>query len=81
MENRRVYDVGYFSDKEYLKLREIFDGETGRAGIVVSADPDYLDPINTLVTISSDKFNNTLDMVTMFSNILAIELLTALEKE
>lgn len=78
MASKLSYDIGYYSFDEINKLMTLFNGDKGRNGITVTADVNVPDWNNILLTIESDKFNSKLEMVDMFANILAVELLDRL---
>lgn len=80
MASKLTYDIGYFMEDDYLKLRNVFREDLGRKGIVVTANLDVPDPFNILVTIESDSYPNKILMLDMFANILAVELLDQLQE-
>lgn len=75
MARKLSYDIGYYSYAEFEKLKTMFNGDKGRNGVYITADINVPDWNNILLTIESDKYNSKLEMVDMFANILAVELL------
>lgn len=78
MASKLSYDVGYYSFDEINKLMTLFNGGKGRNGIILTADVNVPDWNNILLTIESDKYSSKLEMLNMFSAILAVELLDRL---
>lgn len=75
MASKLTYDIGYYTQDDYMKLHNMFNDDLGRKGIVVTANLDVPDPFNILVTIESEEYPNKILMLDMFCNILAVELL------
>ena len=69
------YDIGYYTKKDVDKLFELFNGNKGREGIVLSVDLNVPDWNNLLVTIESEKYESALKMLDMFTSIILAELL------
>ena len=78
MASKLSYDVGYYSYEEINKLMTLFNGDKGRNGIILTADVNVPDWNNILLTIESNKYSSKLEMLDMFSAILAVELLDRL---
>ena len=70
-----THEMGYYSCWEVGKLRKIFNDDKGRCGIVVNSkyNAHYLS--GPVLTIESDKYADKVEMLQMFSAILAKELL------
>ena len=75
MASKLSYDIGYYSYAELEKLKAMFNGDKGRNGLYITADINVPDWNNILITIESDKYTDKIQMLDMFANILAVELL------
>jgi len=75
MAKRLSYDIGFYTLDQVEKLMALFNGHKNHSGITLSCDTDVPDQYNLIITIESDKYNSKLEMLEMFSAILAVELL------
>ena len=75
MASKLTYDIGFYTRAEVEKLMTLFNGRKNHSGIILSADFDVPDQNNLVITIESDKYNSKLEMLEMFSAVLAVELL------
>lgn len=75
MAKKLSYDIGFYTLDQVEKLMALFNGQRNHCGITLSCDTDDPDQNNLIITIKSDKYNSKLEMLEMFSAILAIELL------
>lgn len=73
MAKKLSHDIGYYNRDEVEKLIALFEGN--HCGITLSANLDVPDWSNLIITIESDKYNSKLEMLEMFSAVLAVELL------
>jgi len=75
MAKRLSYDIGFYTLDQVKKLMTLFNEGKNHSGITLSCDTDVPDRSNLIITIESDKYNSKLEMLDMFSAILAVELL------
>ena len=75
MAKRLSYDIGFYTLDQVEKLMALFNEGKNHSGITLSCDTDVPDQNNLIITIESNKYNSKLEMLEMFSSILAVELL------
>lgn len=75
MKNKLCCDIGNYSYSQLEKLRELFNWDKGRGGIVVTANINVPDWSDIPVTIESERFNDTFEMREAFRDIVVRELL------